>query len=141
MTKKVKKISASIVIPYRKKREIIELWMQERVSSDSIGGLLEFPGGKINKNESAIDAAIREFIEETGQEINKNDLRFLGNWFPEFDEIDLLLYVYYIENEEMPKTDNWYDISGFDRLYGLKSKVPPSNFDIICTFLEEMDII
>ncbi len=38
----------------------------QRPADAPLGGLWEFPGGKIEEGESAADAAIRECVEETG---------------------------------------------------------------------------
>ncbi len=42
-------------------------WLvQRRCSSDGLAGLWEFPGGKIEAGETAMQAAVRECAEETG---------------------------------------------------------------------------
>lgn len=40
---------------------------------------LEFPGGKVERNETPKQAAIREVLEETGGEIEK--INYLGQYF------------------------------------------------------------
>ena len=52
----------------------------------SQGDTCGLPAGKVNKNESKLDAVVREVKEEVGYLTNKNELEFLGDleWsFPE----------------------------------------------------------
>lgn len=43
--------------------------IQQRPVGSKLAGLWEFPGGKIEANESPEDAAVRECLEETGLEV------------------------------------------------------------------------
>jgi 8-oxo-dGTP diphosphatase len=43
-----------------------KLLLLRRAASDSMGGLVEFPSGKVNKKESLLTAIARETLEETG---------------------------------------------------------------------------
>lgn len=49
-------------------------------------GKMDLVGGFLENGEDPIDCAIREFKEEAGVNINKEDLKFLGIW------IDIYLY-------------------------------------------------
>ncbi len=42
------------------------IFIQQRQENDIWGGLWEFPGGRLKENETAVDALIREYKEETG---------------------------------------------------------------------------
>ncbi len=47
------------------------IFIQKRTSNDFLGGFWEFPGGKVEKNESLRSALKREVMEETGIKIKK----------------------------------------------------------------------
>ena len=53
--------------PHRPQRLIAA----QRAYPESLRGLWEFPGGKVEAGESLRDAVIREVLEETGIEIEK----------------------------------------------------------------------
>ena len=76
-------IPISIVIPYIKKDSELFLWVQDRKSSDELAGLLEFPGGKIENEETPEQAAMREVLEETGVFLDESKLKKFKNYdFP-----------------------------------------------------------
>lgn len=70
----------SIVVPYKKIENKYFLWVQKRESEDNLSGLLEFPGGKIEVGEDALDAGVREVYEEVGVELKKDELKQLASY-------------------------------------------------------------
>lgn len=52
--------------------------MHQRRSDSMHGGLWEFPGGKVERGETAELAALREIEEELGVTLESNDLRPVG---------------------------------------------------------------
>ena len=57
-------IPVSLLVPFRIRDGIVQVFMHVRNEDGPLNGLLEFPGGKVEAHESAEDAAIREFSEE-----------------------------------------------------------------------------
>lgn len=47
-------------------------------------GKYDFIGGFLENGEDPLDGAVREFKEETGVEINKKDLEFLGIYVDDY---------------------------------------------------------
>jgi 8-oxo-dGTP pyrophosphatase MutT (NUDIX family) len=59
------------------------------------------PGGKIEKGEQVIEAAIREAFEETSICLDKNKIKYLGKVFVR-KNIDFVFHMLYQELETMP---------------------------------------
>ena len=58
----MKVLNVAIVVWINSKDKI---YLQTRCEKGSLNGFLEFPGGKIEQGEDSMDAARREFCEET----------------------------------------------------------------------------
>jgi ADP-ribose pyrophosphatase YjhB (NUDIX family) len=70
--------------------------------------LLQTPGGKVDKGETALSAAIRETMEETLVELEPTDLKYIRN-DPEFNcEIFIARTIMYPEWTEPEKMTQWY---------------------------------
>jgi phosphoglycolate phosphatase len=63
-----------------------------RQNNKSQGNKWGIPGGKVDKNESALQAAIREVREETGYDISKQPIENLGTVYIEYNEKDHFIY-------------------------------------------------
>ncbi len=84
-----------IVVSIALINEVNEILLSKRPKNRHLEGYWEFPGGKIETNESPKQALIREIKEELNIDINNNCIAPLS--FSEFDYKDfqllLLLYV------------------------------------------------
>jgi len=124
-------IQVSIVIPYYKENQKIYLWMQRRSSSDSLDGLLEFPGGKKEENESSLATAIREVKEEVGIDIETKNTRFVG----EHNAKIVSLSLYLNDNMDLWPKEGWVEIN--DKC--LESlEIPPENKLFLPRILESI---
>jgi mutator protein MutT len=74
--------------------ESLEVWVQTREDDGIYHGLLEFPGGGIEPEESPLEAAVREVWEEVGIEIKPRDGQFMGIYPNELNNRTILLYVF-----------------------------------------------
>ena len=111
----------NVILIYDKKEENVLMCHRRK---DPYKGLLNLIGGKIEQDETSMDAAYRELYEETG--IQKKDVRLvhLMDFTYYLDDITLEVYVgklyedievYGEENELcwISKNENFYDMDRF----------------------------
>ncbi len=77
----------------------IDVWMQIRSDGGPLHGLLEFPGGKIEPNETPIQAMIREVQEEVELTIleNKHEITFFKLFPYDYGTKTIHLNVFYVK--------------------------------------------
>ncbi|MCI4322509.1 MAG: A/G-specific adenine glycosylase [Thermoplasmata archaeon] len=112
----VPRVSASIAIIDRNGR----WYVQRRPGEGLLGGLWEFPGGKIQPDESPIEACRREVREETGWTPTR--LRLLGTVQHDYTHLHVTLHVFgsrCAASAPGPRTGTgrrWVDPATFARL-------------------------
>jgi A/G-specific adenine glycosylase len=93
-------------------------WLvQHRPADRLLGGLWEFPGGKIEGGEQAIDAARRELAEETGAETGP--LRYVGIVRHGYSHFTVELHVYQGSVRRPPRLGRdrrWATLAEIERL-------------------------
>jgi mutator protein MutT len=78
---------SAVYIEYRDK--ILLLHRQDNKSEGNKWGI---PGGKVDKGETPLQAAIREIKEETGYDISKQPIENLGTVYIEYNDKDHFTY-------------------------------------------------
>ena len=108
----------------------------------SYAGLMGLPGGKIERNEHASDAAVREALEESG--IESTVKRFMGT-VSEHEVEDgrvvnhYLLFLFELEPKHTRISEGsegkleWCDLKEIGKM---KDRIIPSDFEIICRLTE-----
>lgn len=70
----------------------MNILLLHRQNNKSQGNKWGVPGGKIEKNETRLQAAIREVKEETGYDISKQAIEDVGTVYIEYNEKDHFVY-------------------------------------------------
>lgn len=97
-----------------------KMLLARRNGSSNMPGKWEFPGGKVETNESLVEAMIREIKEEFSW--NVVECNNFGKWFFEYDELCIVLQLMRLSlttNQRYDNVDEWTShdqISWFDSI-------------------------
>lgn len=80
-----------------------KIMLARRGPNESGAGHWEFPGGKIEKNESQEEALRREIIEELGFDIGHLGLTFLGESLCHYENKSIRIYLWKAEIQQKPQ--------------------------------------
>jgi 8-oxo-dGTP diphosphatase len=69
----------------------------------AFGGTWSAPGGKLEPNETPLEAAIRETLEETGMELAPHAVHFFQTFYVRYPSLDFLYHAFYTAIQEMPE--------------------------------------
>ena len=129
MSQKIQLVSLTMPFGYVD-RGGFKLWMQKRKGHGPLEGLWEFPGGKIEGQESPEGAAQREFFEEVGVFLKRP--REFKITRQEVHGRSILFYVYISLFEHLPEDKGtWFSVD-FDCGSGpYKGKIPRVNHELI----------
>lgn len=90
-----------------------QTWMQMRSEEGPLNGAWEFPGGKVEAGESAVEAAIREFQEEVGVEIQEVErvrpLTIVSHEYPD-RKVNLNVMTYFKPGFEIEGQGKWQSL-------------------------------
>ena len=105
----------------------VYIWMQKRETLDELQGKLEFPGGKIEKDETPILAAIREVQEEVSVSLSDDELELATIFENKLVDKIINLYVFICHSSfkfQDTESSKWFP-------YGKKESfwldIPPAN--------------
>ena len=127
-------VPISIVIPIINSNNSIEVWVQKRESGDDLHGKLEFPGGKVEGDETPVTAGAREVLEETGVKVSEAELVKFKNYdFSIGDKTILLMVHLYYDLEERFDPKGRYPLQS---LSSMENEIPPKNKEILVDLLE-----
>jgi len=80
-----------------------EILIARRLATGLMGGLWEFPGGKIEPNETVQQCIKREILEEIGIEIQvEEELITINHQYPQFYVTLIVHYCSYLKGEPQP---------------------------------------
>jgi 8-oxo-dGTP diphosphatase len=105
-----------------------EILCAKRAAHLTLGGYWEFPGGKIEENESHEQALIREINEEMGVQIDVGDL--VADIYHEYPSVivHLITYKAFLKSGELSSTDHdelvWLSVERLKELEWAPADVP-----------------
>lgn len=111
----MKEIFVSIVVWINRNNEV---HLQTRNEEGLLNNFLEFPGGKIEKGELPIDAARREFIEETNYPLTESaTLLHFKDYCYTYPDRKVKLHVFILKDDILEKQCNeWYPLEFSPRI-------------------------
>lgn len=137
MTKKVVWVSAAIIA-----NEQGQILLQQRPEDKHMGGLWEFPGGKIEANETPEEALVRELKEELNIQVNKDLMQPFHFVSHAYDDFHLVMPVYWItayEGKVDPQEGQYVLWADEETLEAYKTQTPPADIPIFNMLLGEDD--
>lgn len=122
--------NVSIVIPITIRNNQLFVWMQKRLTQPFLG-LWEFVGGKVEKNETPIQAAIREVYEEANVKLIEKDLYAFTsiNTYPKSGKI-IKLNVFITNKFEDFGKSGVFDVNEFTQRSDYDQLIPAPNLKL-----------
>ncbi len=125
-------LPVALALFYRQYFDHLEVWTQKREDDGIYHGLLEFPGGKIEQNETPLSAAVREVEEEVGIKIDPAQGRLMGLYSHQLADRNIILNVFLFPDQESLKgKGEWLIINRKDLSNSYLGKIPYPNHQII----------
>ncbi|HUV14326.1 MAG TPA: NUDIX domain-containing protein [Acidobacteriota bacterium] len=123
---KVGVIPVAVVVVRHRNR----IWVRLRKETGHLDGCWEFPGGKVRKGERPVTAAVRELLEETGLQVEPDQLHPLSHFDFTYPERVLQLHFYLLELPDLPSMPFeeacWLTASEL-----LARRTPPANNEVL----------
>jgi 8-oxo-dGTP diphosphatase len=119
-----KSIAVSVGIFYKWINGRAHIYLQNRVESGPLDGLLEFPGGKIEPGETPKEALVREIKEEVNENISVSNLFFLESSVFHYEDRTVHLFFFVID--KFSSISNFININEID-----STKIPEANKNVI----------
>ena len=131
------RLPVALTVFAKRGAERVSLWMQKRAEPGVLQGLWEFPGGKIEEDESSAEAAKREVLEEVGIVIPLPKLFGCYDWEGGGRPVCLHVHLGEVEGElPLSGEQRWFQLCLEKKSAPLKGVIPGINHLIIDDVLE-----
>lgn len=128
----MKLIPVALALFYRTNGESLEVWTQIREDDGIYHGLLEFPGGKIEENETPLVAAVREVEEEVGIIVKPEEGKLMGIYTNHVNDRTILLNVFLFPDQpSLAGRGKWLKIEKEGLSSQYSGQIPGPNHQII----------
>ena len=109
------------------------VWIQPRRTRDSLRGCWEFPGGKLERGESAGEGLKREVREELGLDLSEHPVQLYGRARHSYPEqtVDIRFFLCRLPSPPSLDTGRWVEPSRLSTY-----RFPPANRSIVRKLLE-----
>lgn len=109
------------------------VWIQPRRTRDSLAGCWEFPGGKLERGESARDGLKREVREELGLDLADHPMQLYGRARHSYPEqtVDIRFFLCRLPSPPPLDSGRWVELSRLSSY-----RFPPANRSIVRKLLE-----
>ena len=118
-------------------KENCEIFLQKRIEDGPLNGLYEFPGGKVEVDESPEEAAKREFLEETGTKIDS--IINLNTYKYDYSDRKVKLHVFIADGSKKDMSKGAWKKLNFNNLELLISRMPQANKEILIDLKNYID--
>ena len=128
----MKLLPVALAVFYKLSEEKLHVWTQTRLDDGIYHGLLEFPGGGIEENESPLEAVVREVHEEVGIIIQPHEGKFMGI-YPHFVKEKVILFNVFLFSDQphLSSKGTWLSIEREKLSSIYEGKIPGPNHLII----------
>lgn len=117
-------------------------WMQVREDTGALNGKWEFPGGKIEADESSEAAMRREVLEEVGIDISHLKAKLFKLYPYQYANKTICLFPFLVEAPEIDNNKGqWFQIDFNLKSKPLETKIPDANIPLIndvCGYLQSI---
>lgn len=136
----MKILHVSIVIFYKELTSTgFKLWVQTRFDDGPFHGLLEFPGGKIEPDETPFQGGLREVQEEVDEKIFYDQAQLLGHYENLTATKRIVLYPFLVSAHPLLEgKGEWLSVDFKTMSAPFSGKIPHPNHPIIddlCRYL------
>lgn len=128
----MKLLPVALALFYRISGDVLEVWTQRREDDGIYHGLLEFPGGKIEENETPVMGAVREVEEEVGIKIKLEEGKLFGVYQNDLPGRMILLNVFLFPDQaSLQGKGQWLKIEKDTLSAPYRGQIPAPNHQII----------
>jgi 8-oxo-dGTP diphosphatase len=131
----MKRLMVSLGIVVKDMSSDCHLWLQLRREDGPLDNHWEFPGGKIEPDETPHQALVREFLEECEADLSGARAHLLGIYPYDYEDRMVSLYSYIVDGKGLTlKSGQWVKLDCESAQLAENMKLMPANNQILADF-------